>query len=101
VPCARNGPIRFSYEVDSDEWWAGIQIRNPALPVTTLSIRYSDADGWVDLTMDGWNHFPVTGDLGGGPFDFTVNAIDGQQVSEEDIPYTPGGEVAGTGQFDI
>jgi len=101
VPCVRNGPIRFSYEADSDEWWGGIQIRNPALPVTTIAIRYAQDPGWEQLTMDGWNHFPVSGDLGSGPFDFTVTAIDGQELLEEAIPYTPGGEVPGTGQFDI
>ncbi len=101
VPCERSGPIRFSYEADSNEWWAGIQIRNPALPVASLAIRYSDEDGWVELSMDGWNHFPVSADLGSGPFDFIVTAIDGQQLHEDGIDYAPGGEVPGTGQFEI
>ena len=100
VPCARAGPIRFSYEDDSDEWWTGVQIRNPVLPAATLSILYSEADGWVDLEMDGWNHFPVSGELGEGPFDFRVTAIDGQTLLEEEIPYAPGGEVDGHGQFE-
>jgi expansin (peptidoglycan-binding protein) len=48
VPCDREGPISFSYERDSDEWWAGIQVRNPALPVAKLEIRYGSED-WIAL----------------------------------------------------
>jgi expansin (peptidoglycan-binding protein) len=100
VPCQRIGPIAFAYEPDSDEWFAGIQIRNPALPIAELDIRFSDEVGWVTLEMDGWNHFPISDDLGSGPFDFRVRAIDGQQLVEEDIEYVPGGVVQGTSQFD-
>lgn len=39
VPCERTGPIAFAYEADSHEWWAGIQVRNPALPVSALEHR--------------------------------------------------------------
>ncbi|MBI5532333.1 MAG: hypothetical protein HY898_06445 [Deltaproteobacteria bacterium] len=99
VPCHRTGPIAFSYEKDSDEWWAGIQVRNPALPVNALSIRYSATVGWVPLSLDGWDHFPVSADLGSGPFDFRVTAIDGQELLEEGIAYVPGGVVQGKGQF--
>jgi expansin (peptidoglycan-binding protein) len=101
VPCQRTGPIAFAYEPDSHEWFAGIQIRNPALPVAELDIRFSDAVGWVTLEMDGWNHFPISDDLGSGPFDFRVRAIDGQELLEENIEYVPGGVVQGTGQFEI
>ncbi len=100
VPCRRESPIAFSYERDSDEWWAGIQVRNPTLPVATLEIRYGTQD-WVMLERDGWDHFPVSGDLGEGPFDFRVTAIDGQQLVEENIPYRPGDTVQGTRQFAI
>jgi expansin len=99
VPCDRPGPISIAYEVDSDEWWAGIQVRNPALPVDYLEIRY--AEDWERLEMDGWNHFPVSGDLGTGPFDLRITAIDGQQIVEEAVPYVPGETVSGTKQFDI
>lgn len=98
VPCDRDGPISFAYERESDEWWAGIQVRNPALPVASLSIRYNGGD-FERLEMDGWNHFPVSGDLGEGPFDFRVTAIDGQVLLEEGIPYQPGGVVQANGQF--
>ena len=76
------------------------QARNPALPIAGLSIRYSDA-GWEALEMDGWNHFPVSDDLGSGPFDFLVTAIDGQELLEEGVPYEPGGVVQGSGQFAV
>jgi len=101
VPCQRTGPIAFAYEPDSDEWFAGIQIRNPALPVAEIDIRFSDEAGWVTLQMDGWNHFPISDDLGSGPFDFRVRAIDGQELVEEGIEYVPGEVVQGTGQFEI
>ena len=51
--------------------------------------------------MDGWNHFPVSDDLGSGPFDFLVTAIDGQELLEEGVPYEPGGVVQGSGQFAV
>ena len=98
VPCPREGPIQISYESDSDEWWAGIQIRNAVLPVESLEIRYDDND-WERLEMDGWNHFPVSGDLASGPFDFRITAINGGQIEETDIPYRPGETVQGTAQF--
>lgn len=98
VPCDRQGPIAFAYEADSDEWWAGIQVRNSRLPIAGLSIRVSD-DGWIAMTRDGWNHFPISADLGAGPFDFRVTAIDGQELVESSIPFVPGGVVAGQGQF--
>lgn len=101
VPCERSGPISFSYEPDSHEWWAGIQVRNPALPVASLSIRYTGEDGWIELERDGWNHFPISADLGDGPFDFIVTAIDGQELREKGIPYVPGSTFEGTGQFEI
>ena len=101
VPCQRTGPIQFAYEKDSHEWWAGIQVRNPALPIAELSIRYSEEDGWVTLHMDGWNHFPISAELGAGPFDFRVKAIDGQELLEENVAYEPGGVVTGVGQFEI
>ena len=100
VPCEREGPISFSYERDSDHFWAGIQVRNPALPVAKLEIRYGSED-WTVLERDGWDHFPVSGDLGSGPFDFRVTAIDGQQLLEEEVAYRPGGVVQGRGQFEI
>lgn len=100
VPCERDGPIEFAYEPDSNEWWAGVQVRNPVLPVSELAIRYSAEDGWVALEMDGWNHFPVSADLGEGPFDFQVTAIHGQTLVEQDIAYEPGGVVPGQGQFE-
>lgn len=99
VPCDRSGPIAFSYEEDSDEWWAGIQVRNAVLPVDFLEIRY--AGFWERLEMDGWNHFPVSGDLGTGPFDFRVTAIDGQQIVDEEVPYAPGETVPGSVQFHV
>jgi hypothetical protein len=73
----------------------------PALPVAELDIRFSDEVGWVTLQMDGWNHFPISDDLGSGPFDFRVRAIDGQELVEEGVEYAPGGVVEGTGQFEI
>lgn len=101
VPCHRSGPIAFAYEKDSHAWWAGIQVRNPALPVASLAILYSAEDGWKTLERDNWDHFPVSAELGSGPFDFKVTAIDGQELLEEGIAYTPGGVVQGTGQFAI
>ena len=100
VPCEREGPIAFAFETDSDEWWAGIQVRNPALPVSGLAIRIGGGE-WTALEMDGWNHFPVSADLGGGPFDFRVTAIDGQELLEEDVAYRPGEVVQGSAQFEI
>lgn len=43
--------------------------------------------------------FSVSGDLGQGPFDFRVEAIDGQELLEESVEYVPGGIVSGSGQF--
>ena len=101
VPCDREGPIRFSYEEDSGAWWTGIQVRNPALPVVGLAVRIDDGGEWQVLEKDGWDHFPLSGDLGEGPFDFRVTAIDGQVLDEENIPYRPGEVVDGTLQFVI
>ncbi len=100
VPCERDGPIAFSYEPDSDEWWAGVQVRNPALPVADLAIRIGGGE-WMELERDGWDHFPVSAELGTGPFDFRVTAIDGQILDEPGIPYVPGETVEGQGQFEI
>lgn len=100
VPCDREGPISFSYERESDQWWAGIQVRNPALPVAKLEVRYGNED-WIELERDRSDHFPVSGELGDGPFDFRVTAIDGQQLIEENIAYRPGDTVQGTRQFEI
>jgi expansin (peptidoglycan-binding protein) len=97
VACDRQGPIVFSYEADSDEWWAGIQIRNSRLPIRGLAILLPS--GWTPLTRDHWNHFPISAELGSGPFDFRVTAIDGQELLERAIAYVPGGVVSGQGQF--
>ncbi len=99
VACHWQAPIAFAYEAESDEWWAGIQVRNVNLPVAGLSIRLPE-EGWTDLKRDGWNHFPVSASLGNGPFDFRVRAIDGQELLETGIAYRPGEVVTGKGQFE-
>lgn len=99
VPCVRTSPIEFSYEADSDEWWAGIQVRNTTLPVASLWIDLPE-QGWTELERDGWNHFPVSANLGSGPFDFRIVAIDGQELLETDVEYVPGGVVTGKSQFE-
>lgn len=99
VPCERSGPIQFAYEADSDEWWAGIQVRNTTRLVASLAIRLPEGN-WVELERDPWNHFPVSADLGNGPFDFRITAIDGQVLTQEGIDYVPGGVVSGQGQFE-
>jgi len=88
-------------EPDSNQWWAGIQIRNPALPVASVAIRVLAGADFVELERDGWDHFPISAYLGQGPFDFIVTAIDGQQLLEENIAYASGGVVEGSGQFEI
>jgi expansin (peptidoglycan-binding protein) len=74
-----------------------LQVRNATLLVASLAIRLPE-EGWVELERDGWNHFPVSANLGSGPFDFRVTAIDGQLLTEEGIEYVPGGVVSGQGQ---
>ena len=53
-------------EAGSDEWWAGIQVRNTAVLVVSLAIRLAGED-WRELQCDGWNHFPVSVNLGDEP----------------------------------
>jgi expansin len=99
VRCQQAGPMSFSYEPDSDDEWAAIQVRNTTLPVASLAIRVPSEQAFRELQRDGWNHFPVSAKLGAGPFDFRVTAIDGQEVTEEGVAYVPGGVVEGQRQF--
>ena len=98
VSCDVTGPIAFHFEPESSEWWASIQLRNHRIPVETLEMRWTDGT-WRNLPRQAHNYFEARDTPGPGPYTLRVTSVDQQQITEENIPLSPGELVPGTQQF--
>ncbi len=99
VSCDVTGPVAFHFEPESTEWWVSVQVRNHAVPVSSVELELPDST-WRDLPRQMHNYFEADSSPGPGPYTFRITSIDGQVIVEEDVPLRPGGLVEGTQQFE-
>jgi expansin len=82
VACDTQGPVKYHFNKDSQEWWAAIQVRDHRLPITKL--EYWKANAWVALPREDYNYF-IARNLGTAEVRLRVTAMDGQ-VLEDTLP---------------
>jgi expansin (peptidoglycan-binding protein) len=97
VSCVVLGPIQYHFKDGSNPYWVAIQLRNTRLLVQSLEAQVSGA--WMPLARQSYNYFVASSGLGPGPFTLRVTAVDGQQLTDANIPLMVNQSVAGAAQF--
>lgn len=94
-----SGPLAYRFADGSSQWWTGIQVRNHRNPVRSLEYRDGN-DAWVMVPRKTWNYFVQSSPgMGPGPYELRVTDVYGNQITDSDVPLTPGGTVPGSAQF--
>lgn len=98
VSPALGDPIAYRFKEGSSQWWTAVQIRNHRNPVYKVEYRTA-AGAWKTLARQEYNYFIDDQGMGPGPYTLRVTDIYGHVITDNNIPLTVGGIVAGSAQF--
>ena len=97
VPCEVTGPVVLYYKEGSNQWWTAIQVRNHRNPIEKL--EFWDGTKYVDVPRQKYNYFLKDNGMGPGPHQFRITDSYGNEIVEENIPFTLETEIEGKSQF--
>lgn len=92
------GPIVYHFKEGSNQWWSAVQIRNHRNPIWRVEYRTA-AGSFKETVRQQYNYFVEASGMGVGPYTFRVTDIYGNILTDSDIPFVEGGDVAGAAQF--
>ena len=102
VSCDVDGPIAFYFDPGSNPYYAKIQVRNHRYGIAGLALA-EFGQPFVELgrTSDNAFEFLSGVDPIAAPLSFRATDLHGAILESNDIAFTPGGSVDGTGQFPL
>lgn len=97
ISCPVTGPVSFYFKEGSSQWWTAVQVRNHKNPIQKF--EYLKNGVWTELPRQTYNYFEDAAGMGPGPYDFRITDINGNTLTETNIPLAVEQEVEGINQF--
>jgi expansin (peptidoglycan-binding protein) len=83
VACDVAGPLRYHFKDGSNQWWAGVQVRNHRHAIAKLEVELNGA--FSPVPREDYNYFVGESGFGPGPYKFRVTDVYGGVVTDEGI----------------
>jgi expansin (peptidoglycan-binding protein) len=100
IDCEPQQGITYRIKEGSNPYWAGVRLRHHRYRVAKLEIEQNPGQ-FVEIPRESYNYFVKNDGMGAGPFTFRVTDVYGRQVIEKNVPFNPGHEHQGSGQFPV
>lgn len=97
VPCEVSGPIVYHFKEGSNQWWTAVQIRNARYAISKLEVEKGGS--FVEVGRVDYNYFVDDSGMGPGPYKFRVTDVEGNVLTDSDVPFVEAGDAPGAGQF--
>ena len=98
VDCPVTGPIAYTFQSGSSQFYTAIQVRNTRYPLDSLAAV--DATGSATpIQRETYNYFVAADGLGPGPYALRVTDDRGQTLDDTGIALDTSGAQPGVAQF--
>ena len=97
VSCNHGGNIQYLIEQNSSQYYLAVAIMNHENRLASVEVQ---VDGtFRSMTRPAHNEWELTTGAGNGPFTFRITDINGNVVTDSNVPFTKGQPIDGGGQF--
>lgn len=99
VPCDVFGNLVYHFKEGSNQWWTAVQIRNSRYAIAKLEVEKNGA--FVGVPRLDYNYFVDESGMGPGPYAFRVTDVEGNVVTDTNVPFHEAGDEPSSGQFPL